>query len=137
MEYVKKTWETGDTITSAALNNIENALAAMAAAQEPLDVNGTMSVDGETGKSTLTTNKTAAELYAAIDACRAVRFHIQYSIDEDVVLITDVEHLNGKKIEFGDDVVYDFILVTGDEDGISFMYGKDFAADDTVILAET
>lgn len=64
MAYVKTTWETGDVITAAKLNNMEGGIEAASDAAFYV----TFTVDGETA----TADKTMAEIEAAISAGKAV-----------------------------------------------------------------
>ena len=79
MSYTKKTWASGDTVTSTALNNMENGIANA----EPLivtasNVNGSMKAD-----------KTFAEVSAAISAGRFV--YMINRVSKQVLMLSKIE----------------------------------------------
>lgn len=66
MSYNKTTWETGDIITAAKLNNMENGIAAAGA--------GGMIVEATIEGSVLTLGNTWQEINDALEAGQDVRF---------------------------------------------------------------
>lgn len=66
MSYVKTVWETGDVITAAKLNNLENGVESSA----PMIVTFT-------GSDTVTANYSLSEILAALSADRPVMFRYQ------------------------------------------------------------
>lgn len=75
MSYVKKTWASGDTVTSSALNNMETGIDNAA---NPFIVTLTPTAQDFSG----TMDKTVAEIYAAIQAGRRVIYRIYTSQTE-------------------------------------------------------
>ena len=69
MSYTKKTWQSGDTVTSSALNNMEDGIDAAA---NPLIVTLTPTAQDFSGEM----DKTPAEIDAAIRANKKILFHI-------------------------------------------------------------
>ena len=141
MEYDKNTWQSGDTITAAKLNNIENALAALAAAQAPLETNVTTAEDSETGKVTITTDKTAGEVFDAVNQGKMVRALISISTgngEESVTLmLTKTVRIAGVKFVLDGETSYAFNYVEVDEeDGIIGFISSSLSADDLVVLTE-
>lgn len=69
MSYTKKTWASGDTVTSAALNNMEDGIDAAA---NPFVVTLTPTAADMSG----TMDKTPAEIDTAIQAGRRIQFSV-------------------------------------------------------------
>ena len=144
MAFLKKIWKKGDKITSAALNRIEDALDALATAYIPLEAEGTLVIDEQTGKTTITLNKTAGELYEAACAGKLLKLsiHITETIKdtgEDYVIdVTRVTPFVATKMvaESLSAVAYNFEVRIGDHDGDSLLYSGDLAETDTVVLTE-
>ena len=145
MDYSKKTWEAGDTISSEALNNIENALAALAAAQGPVEAEGTLVTDEQTGKMTITLNKMAGELYEAACAGKLLKLSMQMTMVDDksgtdyVVDITKIVTFTATRIvaESVGAVAYSFDARIGDsDDGDKLLCSADIGENDTVVLTE-
>ena len=108
---------------------------------KPLDVDVTISVDSETGKSVITTDKTAEELFLAVYAGRTVAAHAEVPIEgEDssvTVTVTNIWQINAKQFEFGDSRNYEFVGIDYDTDDGPVTYcGDGLGAGDTVVLTE-
>lgn len=71
MSYTKNTWETGDVVTAAKLNNMENGIAA---ACQVLFVHE--SVDYSEDSTTYTLDKTWQEIHDALEVGIAVLFKV-------------------------------------------------------------
>lgn len=69
MSYTKKTWQSGDTVTSSALNNMEGGIDAAA---NPFIVTLTPTAEDFSG----TMDKTVAEINAAYETGRTIVFHM-------------------------------------------------------------
>ena len=81
MAYSKTTWATGDVITAAKLNNIEDGVAAndtAIAGLAPFAMEDTLGVDGDSNQ-TITLNKKAGDLFAAIAAGRLCKVTAEVS----------------------------------------------------------
>lgn len=72
MSYVKKTWQTGDTVTSSALNNMETGIDNSA---NPFIVTLTPTAQDYSG----TMDKTVAEIKTAYDAGKRIFFRVMES----------------------------------------------------------
>ena len=72
MSYTKKTWASGDTVTSSALNNMEGGIDA---AVNPFVVTLTPTAQDFSG----TMDKTVAEIYTAYEAGRKIVFRVMQS----------------------------------------------------------
>lgn len=125
MSYNKKTWQTGDTITAEALNNLEQGCDD--ANVGPLAVVATLGVN-ESSKKTLTMNKTAEEVYEAAAAGRLIKlsFAISESVSVECVLA-----VGAIKNTDGGTVAYQF---RADTDATYFC--NNLAADDPVVMTE-
>lgn len=135
MNYEPNTWQSGDVITSEKLNRIENALASLAAAQTPLETNAVLSVDQTTGKQVITIDKTAEELFEAIEAGKAIEamFTMPGPADQPIA-IRKIVNVSGMLIG---GTLYEFTMVEVDEDdGVIGFIASNVLAEDTVVFTE-
>ena len=100
------------------------------ASDAPLEATGTVTINPETGKQTVATDKTAAELYAAVYAGRAVRMTL--SLNGGTVTRTvwvDAQEAGG--------ALYDFAFTTvSEEGGLLGFLAAGLSADGTVIFTQ-
>lgn len=112
MEYVKKTWESGDTITSEALNNMEEGIAK----QNPMIVTMTPVEGGDDDYPTFTADRTIAEIAAAFNALTPVYFrgglegldhmpliYAMYDIDEESTFGVALAGFTAAQVEGGEE----------------------------------
>lgn len=125
MSYNKKTWQTGDTITAEALNNLEQGCDD--ANVGPLAMVATLGVN-ESSKKTLTMNKTAEEVYEAAAAGRL--FKVSFAVSENNSFEC-ILAIGAIKRNDGGNVSYQFRADTD-----TMYFGDDLAADDPVVLTE-
>lgn len=130
-------------IEKAVKTAVENA--GGGSSNAPLEAEGTLTTDAQTGKVTITLNKTAGELYAA--ACAGKQLKISMPVtdhddlkDEDYVIdVTRVTPFTATKMvaESLSAVFYNFEARIGDRnDGDSLLCSGDLAETDTVVLTE-
>lgn len=116
------------------------------ASNAPLEAEGTLVTDEQTGKMTITLNKTAGELYEAACAGKLVKLSMQQTITDDesgtdyVVDVTTIMTFTATRFvaeSFGA-VSYNFFALIGDrDDGDKPLYSGDLAETDTVVFTET
>lgn len=75
MSYTKKTWASGETVTSSALNNMETGIDTVA---NPFVVTLTPTEEDYSG----TMDKTVAEIQTAYDAGKSIVFRIVTGVNE-------------------------------------------------------
>lgn len=139
MEYDKNTWQSGDTITAAKLNNIENALAALTAAQAPLECTVTIGEDKTTGKTTATLNKTVADIWAAAQAGKQIKAvaadaTVPGDLTATITIIVPIEIFEAELSDIGTVYVMKARVDMGPEDAL--FIAENLSADDTVVLTE-
>ena len=120
-----------------ARSGLEAAVQAALERTKPLDVDVMVAVDSETGKAVITTDKTAAELFSAVYAGRAVAAHAEVAVEgeESLVTVTTIFTVTAKELEVGDARNYEFVFIDYDnDDGVVTYYGEGLGADDTVVL---
>jgi len=100
----------------------------------PLEVTVTTSKSG--GKTVVTYNKTADEVFAAVAAGRPVIATTADLVSETMVTITYVVPVEAFRFEAEGDTSYVFKSRCDIGSADKLFYGSDFAADDTVVLTE-
>lgn len=93
MSYTPTEWKTGDVVTSAKLNKLEQGVANAGGGIDALVVTFTATVDDATGEiSSISSNKTASEIYSAVESGKFVVATIdanRYGMPEIVWLYSD------------------------------------------------
>ena len=100
------------------------------ASNAPLETNGIISADDETGKPIITTDLTASELFSAIEAGKFLA--VDLDVDGDVIrkiMVVEAQDFDGQFYEFG------FTTVDGDDGCICFLSGH-LSAEDTVAFRQ-
>lgn len=131
-------------IEKAAAEAVENA-GGGGASNAPLEAEGTLVTDAQTGKTTITLDKTAGELYGAACAGKLLKLSTPVSRHDDesdadyVVDVTNILSFVATRIavESAGMVVYKFEMrarVGGD--GESLLLADDLAETDTVVFTE-
>ena len=120
----------------SARNGLEEAVQAAMERMKPLPVNATL-VKEESGKTVVTLDKTAAELFAAAQAGRAVSATATLPVGEDTTgEITMILPIEVFRMAVGDTAVYT-VKVRADADTTdALFFGDNFAGDDIVVLTE-
>ena len=101
------------------------------------EANCTISVDSETGKRTITTDVTAAELFDACTAGKKVFAACTIQVGEDSIIIPKTITVDGQVIGDDEEAVYElcFSTVSQEEGPIGF-FATDLSAEDTVVFHE-
>lgn len=104
--------------------------------------NASLSEDSETGKTAITTDKTAVELFDAVNAGKSVRAlasitSIKEGEEPVTVMITKVLHVAGVKFVHDGVTSFEFNFVDIDEeDGIIGFIADSLSADDIVVFRQ-
>ena len=118
-------------IPTTAKTRIEKAVAF---ALGSLETNMTI---GE-GSATLTFDKTAAEVYAAVSSGRGLKILTEVTTEvegeEVTISVTKFVTMEATKMEHDGEPSYEFVYLTGDDEGTSFYISDAISADDTVVL---
>ena len=101
------------------------------------EMNCTVSVDSETGKQTIATDVTAAEM---IDACatgKKVFAVLTIPAGEDSIIISKTVTIDGQVLGDDEEAVYEFCFSTvSQEEGLIGFLAADLSADDTVVFTQ-
>ena len=105
------------------------------------DMNVVMSTDPETGKDVITTDKTAAELFDAINAGKMARVSttVTYPSGEGTITVetTYCCSIFAKKMVADGDTFFGFGFTDVDsDDGVLGFVSAELSADDTVVLTQ-
>lgn len=87
MSYEKQTWQTGDVVTSAKLNHMEDGIAGGGSGGGVLIVNVTVEQEGPDTFEVTSVSKTAEEIYSAASSGNAVFAYISYALDSTVAVL--------------------------------------------------
>ena len=128
MSYSKTTWKNGDKITSTLLNKMEQGIYD-ADGCEPFAVTGTMA-DGANSKITITLNKTAAEVYAAVVFGKFIKMTVD--VAENHTVESAIPMMAIKESDDGT-VTYKFRIVN--EEGVGFSSAA-LAGTDALVMTE-
>jgi len=100
------------------------------------EMNCTVSVDSGTGKQTVTTDVTAAEMFGACSAGKKV-FAACTIQDEDPTIIQKTLVVDGQVIGNDEEAVYEFCFSTvSQEEGLMGFLAANLSADDTVVFTQ-
>lgn len=140
MEYTKTNWQTGDVITAEKLNNLEGGVdealknSGSGGGKTPLEVTVTTSESGE--KKTVTFDKTASEVFAAVAAGKSVKATTVLSAGGTTITVTYAIPVEAFRCEVAGDTSYVFKCRCDIGSTDKLFYGRDFVADDPVVLTE-
>lgn len=94
MSYEKQTWQSGDIVTSAKLNHMEDGIAG--GGSGALVVNVTVEQEGPDTFEVTSVSKTAEEIYSAASSGNAVFAYISYSLDSTVTVLPLMSFVGGE-----------------------------------------
>ena len=109
---------------------VDHAGGGGSASNAPLETNCTLSVDEETGKQTVMTDLTAAELFSAIEAGKFIAVNI--TVEEDVIrkiIVVEAQDFDKQFYEFS-------FTIADNEDGLICFLSGQLSAEDTVVFRQ-
>lgn len=120
-----------------ARSGLEAAVQAALERTKPMEANCTISVDSQTGKQTITTDLTAAELFEAVNAGRLFRAIIGVSVDGQTISFPKIVLIDSQALGDDDETVYEFSFsTTSSSDGLIGFIAADLSAGDTVVFRQ-
>lgn len=102
-----------------------------------IESNCTVAVDSDTGKSTITTDTTAVELFNACTAGKTVLAEITVPASEEPAIVRKTIPIHGQVIGDDEEQVYEFHFIEVDStDGAIAFFAGNLSADDTVVFRQ-